>query len=277
MTLQDKINYSIDLIKRSENLALKYSEKGFHLAFSGGKDSIVIYHLAKMAGVKFTAHMQVTTLDPPELMKFIRNNYPDVVLHRPDINFFQLIKKKKALPLRRMRYCCSYLKEQSGAGRVVIIGIRRAESSQRNKRNEIEVSDYKYSNTFDQFNIDKEALITCINGKDKIMLSPILYWTDEDVWNFIKLEKLKYCKLYDEGYKRIGCMFCPMASKKSKALDRKRFPGVEREIKKSIQCLINDNGYMGNYTDDVDEIFNWWLSNESAKVYFEKQKQLKLF
>ena len=56
---------------------------------------MVLYHLAKMAGVKFKAHMQVTTIDPPELMQFVRANYPDVVLHRPTINFYDLIVKNR--------------------------------------------------------------------------------------------------------------------------------------------------------------------------------------
>ena len=77
--LEHKIAYSIALLRRGEALALRMSPDGYHLAFSGGKDSMVLYHLAKMAGVKFKAHMQVTTIDPPELMQFVRANYPDVV------------------------------------------------------------------------------------------------------------------------------------------------------------------------------------------------------
>ena len=79
--LEHKIAYSIALLRRGEALSLRMSPAGYHLAFSGGKDSMVLYHLAKMAGVKFKAHMQVTTIDPPELMQFVRANYPDVVLH----------------------------------------------------------------------------------------------------------------------------------------------------------------------------------------------------
>lgn len=68
------IQYSIDLIRRAERLALKMQPgKGFWLAFSGGKDSQCIYHLAKLAGVKFEAHYAVTTLDHPELVRFIRS------------------------------------------------------------------------------------------------------------------------------------------------------------------------------------------------------------
>lgn len=74
----NKTNKAIELIQRAESLALKYQDYGFHLAFSGGKDSQVIYELCKMAGVKFRPVMQVTTLDPPELMRFVRVDTPEL-------------------------------------------------------------------------------------------------------------------------------------------------------------------------------------------------------
>lgn len=116
MSLQSRIDYSIDLLRRAEPLALSMHPDGFHLAFSGGKDSQVLYHIAQMAGVKFKAHMQITTLDPPELMRFIRANYPDVEMHRPAENFYQLLEQKGLLPTRRTRWCCEKLKEHAGAG-----------------------------------------------------------------------------------------------------------------------------------------------------------------
>lgn len=261
----NKIDLAIQTIRKAEPLALKYQDYGFHLAFSGGKDSQVIYELCKMAGVKFRPVMQVTTLDPPELMKFVRKNYPDVIMERPEINFYKLIVKYQALPTCIIRYCCKELKEQSGAGTVTIIGIRRAESSKRAKRNELEISGRKYSNSLDQFNIDNQNQILCINGKDKILLSPIIDWTNSDVWNFIRNRKLEYCELYDKGYHRIGCMFCPMSSVKIKQKDRRNYPGVEQAIKKSISELCQ----RGKYADfeNVDEIFNWWISKKSQAQY----------
>lgn len=94
--LSKKISDSIGLIQKMESIALRYSEEGFHVAFSGGKDSQVLLRLVQLAGVKYKAHMQVTTLDPPKLMKFVRRVYPDVELHYPAINFFDLIVKKNA-------------------------------------------------------------------------------------------------------------------------------------------------------------------------------------
>jgi len=56
--------------------------EGYWLAFSGGKDSVVIKHLAEMSGVKFEAHYNLVPVDPPELVEFIRASYPDVVFER---------------------------------------------------------------------------------------------------------------------------------------------------------------------------------------------------
>jgi phosphoadenosine phosphosulfate reductase len=273
----NKIDRAIELIRKAEPLALKYQDYGFHLAFSGGKDSQVIYELCKMAGVKFLPVMQVTTLDPPELMKFVRKNYPDVIMERPEINFYKLIEKKKSLPLMHSRYCCHYLKEQAGAGSVTIIGVRRQESIRRSKRNEIELQGNKYSNSLDQFNIDTQNGVLCINGKDKILLLPILTWTHSDVWKFIRDRRIEYCSLYDHGYHRIGCMFCPMASVKIKRLDRKNYPGVEKQIKKSIKTIVDANDYgKDNLNSNVDDIFNWWISNDSVEKYKARKLQYKI-
>jgi len=68
-----------------------------------------------------------------------------------------------------------------------------------------------------------------------------------------------------------------MSSPKEKALHRKMYPGVEREIKKSIQWLIDNRGYMNQYNATADEIFNWWCSNESSAQYFGiLRNQMKL-
>lgn len=274
-----KIEASIALLKKAESLALSMDERGFHLAFSGGKDSQVLYHLAKMAGVKFHAEMQITTLDPPELMRFVRAQYPDVKKNLPKMNFYNLIKKNGMLPLRQVRYCCAYLKEGAGAGSVKLIGIRAAESTKRAKRNEVEINSVKGGpDVIDQFNRNEEITHECRTGKDSIIISPIFKWSDADVWNFIRGYNIPYCELYDKGFHRIGCLFCPMASPKEKALHRKMYPGVEKEIKKSIQWLIDNNDYMSKYNATVDEVFDCWCSNKNPKQYFGMlRNQMKMF
>ena len=241
-TLVSKIAYSIDLLKRAESMALKMSDKGFFLAFSGGKDSQCLYHIAKMAGVKFEAHYSLTTLDPPELVRFIKANYPDVIIDRPKRTFLQLCKDKGMLPTRVARFCCAELKESSGAGMVTLIGIRRAESSKRAKRNEVELGGHKFSGTLDQFNREREVESQCMAkyGKaDKIIVAPIIEWSDKDVWDFIKGNGIEYCKLYDEGWKRIGCLFCPMARKSEMRMCKERYPKYKEAIIRTIHHIRN--------------------------------------
>lgn len=277
--LSDKIEYSINLIKKAEKLALQYDpENGFYLAFSGGKDSQIIYELAKMAGVKFKAHMNLTSVDPPQVLKFIRRNYPDVILHRPKESIYRLIPKKKSLPTRVIRWCCDVLKEQSGAGTVTILGIRKAESIRRSKRNEIETGKKNFSGSLDQFEVHKETHISCIQGKDKILLSPILEWSERDVWRFLKIKNLPHCELYDMGYTRIGCIMCPMSSKKNIARDRKLFPKVEKAYKKAIKnLLLTKPNYGSKLNDDADLIFEWWASRQKQDEFVAMNlRQLKI-
>lgn len=110
--------------------------EGYYLAFSGGKDSVVIKRLADMAGVKYDAHYNVTSVDPPELVRFIKEQHPDVSRDIPrdkdgkQITMWNLIPRK-GLPTRLQRYCCEKLKEDKANGRVSITGVRWAESTNR--------------------------------------------------------------------------------------------------------------------------------------------------
>ena len=127
------------LEKTIEKIKVFEPEEGYYLAFSGGKDSQCIYHLCEMAGVKFDAHYRVTSVDPPELVKFIKDQYPDVAREIPrdkdgkPITMWSLIAHNKMPPTRVARYCCQKLKESGGDGRVTMTGVRWAESANRRK------------------------------------------------------------------------------------------------------------------------------------------------
>ena len=268
-SLQKKIDYSIDLMRKAEKLALQYdSENGFYLAFSGGKDSQTLYHLAVLAGVKFKAHMNLTSVDPPEVIRFVKRNYPYVELIKPKMSIYDMAIKKHFLPTRLFRWCCAEFKEISGGGTVTLLGIRRQESLKRSKRNEVETSDKKYSGNFDQFEEHREKMVTCVKGKDKIMVSPILDWTERDVWEFLnEVVKVPHCELYDKGFNRIGCICCPMSQKKQKLREIAKYPHVKRNWIKTIQKLIE----MGNITRNIKDAefgFNWWISGKDFDSFY---------
>lgn len=211
MKLQDKINHSIALIRKAEKLALAMNDQGFHVGFSGGKDSQVLLELVKMAGVKYRAVYYVTTNDPAENVHFIKEQYPDVIFDRPKQSFFQLVAKK-GLPTQLSRFCCAILKERNGVGYVVLTGVRAEESFKRSQYAEVR----KWGNDKDkETDLDKmeQANFQCVGGKDKFMVYPILQWTERDVWQFIKERGLPINPCY-ATQKRVGCVFCPFAPKK---------------------------------------------------------------
>lgn len=269
-TLRAKIEYSIDLIRKSEKMALRLDpENGFYTTFSGGKDSQCLYHLVKMAGVKEKTHMNLTSVDPPEVIRFVKRNYPDVELIKPNISIYEMAKKKHFLPTRRFRWCCAEFKETSGVGKVTLIGIRKEESARRAKREEISTSikGKRAEETFDQWSEHEEKMVTCVGGKDKILVSPIIYWTERDVWEFLNSNKIPHCELYDQGLTRIGCICCPMSPLSQKRKEFERWPHVKRNWVKTIQWLI-DNGDLNHNFRNAETGFRWWISGKSFKKFY---------
>lgn len=121
--LRKKIDYSIALLRKAEVLALRFDpDDGFYLAFSGGKDSQALLHLAQMANVKFKAYMNFTSVDPGEVVRFVKRQYPDVVRVPPRISIYDMAKKKGILPTAKARWCCAEYKEIGGVGKVTLVG-----------------------------------------------------------------------------------------------------------------------------------------------------------
>lgn len=263
--LRKKMLHSVELLQKAEKIALNYdAEQGYFLAFSGGKDSQALYHIAQLAGVRFNGHMKLTSVDPPEVIRFVKKNYPEVELKKPGKSIFQSAVERQILPTMRVRWCCAEYKETAGAGKVTLIGIRKAESSRRAKRNEVEINNRKFSGNLDGLdeyrqkqkakrvrrkskeqgvnitNADEEQTLGCIQGKESLLLSPIIYWAEQDVWEFLNnVVKVPHCSLYDEGWHRIGCIGCPMSSHKQKMIENERYPHVKRNWIKAIKAIRN--------------------------------------
>lgn len=263
--LRKKMLHSVELLQKAETIALNYdAENGYYLAFSGGKDSQALFHMAQLAGVKFRGHMNLTSVDPPEVIRFVKKNYPEVELLKPGKSIFQIAEEKQILPTMRVRWCCAEYKETAGAGKVTLIGIRKAESARRAKRNEVEINNRKFSGDLegldeyrqelkakrarrkskeqgvDITNADEEQTLGCIHGKESLLISPIIYWTEQDVWEFLNdVVKVPLCSLYDEGWHRIGCIGCPMSSAKQKRIENERYPHIKRNWIRAIKAIRN--------------------------------------
>jgi phosphoadenosine phosphosulfate reductase len=207
-----------------------------------GKDSQTIYHLALEAGVKFDAHYNLTTVDPPELVRFVRENYPEVTWNRPKETMWKLIERKGLPPTRRQRYCCEILKEGGGEGRFVITGVRWAESLKRkNNRAVLEIVTSKIKDkVMSNDNDESRKMLESCPTKGKRTLNPIVDWTQEDVWDYLNSRKIEHCELYDQGFTRLGCIGCPLATMKNMQMEFERWPKYYHNYLRAFDRMLRE-------------------------------------
>ena len=253
-TLEEKIAKSIANIQYYEHKALELDPvNGYFACNSYGKDSGCIMELLKMAKVKYKGRHALTTIDPPELIRFGRKRYPNTVEDRPKVPLLvRLVQKNNGPPTRISRWCCAEYKETKGTDMVKVFGVRAAESPRR-------------SATWQTWQRWR-------NGKG-FVLNPILYWSDDDVWKFHKLRSLPYCELYDQGFKRLGCVGCPMADQQ-RIKEFERWPGYERAWKHAITKFYNNwhgvprNDGKPRWFDhenrkhpirSAEDMWDWWM------------------
>ena len=249
---KNKIEVAIERLQQYE------PPESYWLAFSGGKDSVVIYDLAVKSGVKFTAHYSVTGIDPPEVVQFMRRNYPALTLDFPRKSIWRWIEHH-GMPLRQARWCCGHLKELHGIGWCLVTGVRWAESPRRKSRSLFEGGKTRKEYTGVDYNV-------------KEFLHPIIDWSTREVWEYIRERDLPYCCLYDEGFHRLGCILCPMKTAKQTQIELSRWPKIAEAWQRAcFRWFANHPG--GNHTEP-ESYWQWWLSR---KGFRRQSNQYSLF
>ena len=250
--LQKKVDFAIKLLQSIPQ------DGDIEVSYSGGKDSDVILELAKMAGIPYRAIYKATTIDPPQTTAHAREMGAEVI--HPKKTFFQLVSKS-GFPSRFSRECCSVLKEYKICDRA-IQGIRRSESKKRAKR-------YKEP---------EECRVYSKKEKVKIYL-PILEWTDQDVEEFIKERNIKCHPLYYrrgqfDVTQRLGCMGCPLASRKKRIQFFKENPKwLKAWIRAGQKWYISEkyqNGKAKHKFKDAFEAMGYMLYCDNMDEFKEK-------
>ena len=255
--LQKKVNRAIRLLKSASKVASKHGQP-LEICYSCGKDSEVILELAKMAGIDYRAIYKVTTIDPPGTIKHATEKGVELV--RPKETFFQLIRRK-GLPSRKVRFCCQELKEYKILD-YAVVGIRSEESA---KRKEI----YK-----------EPTQCRIYQNKDEVeQYLPILNWTNQDVADFIEERGIKCHPLYyDENgrfdvTRRLGCMCCPLASKRKRIEEFRKHPIMVR------QYIRNASYYFDNHYKNTNRkgktLFNSVFEFFTMQVFTESMQEFK--
>lgn len=283
-TEQSLLNTSLTLIREFEHIALARNPRGYVVGYSGGKDSDVLVHLFKRSGVDFCVVHNHTTIDTPETVYYIRRKFAEweaqgipCKIYYPARSFWQLCREKNMLPLRQVRFCCAELKERQipelyRACRS--FGVRKAESARRKlHRDSIETrnrEDYKDVQRFHFDDSEKVQQSGACYVNNYFFINPLAYWSDDYLWGYIESEKVEINPLYGCGYKRVGCLMCPMAKIQQRRQEAERYPAVKRKLIRLCDDLIEyrnaTNHELKNAFKSGQEYFDWWLSDESLNA-----------
>lgn len=112
-------------------------------------------------------------------------------------------------------------------------------------------------------NEESRKLIEQCYKQTKTVVNPIIDWTDEDVWEFIHEYSVRYCSLYDEGYKRLGCIGCPMGTVEHRIMEFERYPKYKRAYIRAFDRMIaerNGGGYATVDWTNGQQVYEWYIS-----------------
>ena len=240
LPLEAKIIMSQDRIRQFYN---HYDGK-VYVAFSGGKDSTAMLHLVRSIYPEVEGVFVDTGLEYPEIKEFVKT-IPNITILKPKMSFRQVLDKygypvisKKVA--RQVSVLRNPRPTNQNSRTLYDTGIKQDGSKSKNFKLSAKwryliqapfnisekccdilkkdpIHEYqKQSKKFgfigqmasDSNGRESVYLQTGCNNWKKNISTPIAFWTEQDIWDYIHKFNLKYCPIYDTGIKRTGCIFC---------------------------------------------------------------------
>lgn len=207
------------------------------MSVSGGKDSTVVEHMTSEICKQYYPTVTLfgnTSNETHFTYQYIRSMYPDAVWCNPKEGFHPWCHRNRFIPTRFGRACCSvfkegniteYLKDKESNKLLHICGIRRDESRLRSN--------------YEQVRVGKWSPKAKENWK---MYLPIIFFNDMDVWSYIFHFNLKFNKLYEFGYGRVGCTNCPFRSNYELKLNEHFLPTYDNQWKALLEDIFKKEG-----------------------------------
>lgn len=308
--LDDKIREAQDTLKLAAELSLFYYGKPLIITYSGGKDSDVMLDIAKkcLKPNEIEVMNSYTTVDAPETVYHIREVFKQLEqegihteIRMPTYkgertSMWKLIVQEGMPPTRLARYCCKYLKEASTPNRMVAVGVREDESIGRRGKDSFAIrgdkkADALYKSATDikeQFEASKQAtkefdlsdttenvydckFIASMKKHKDIICNPIYSFTENDIWEYVKKYDVQMNPLYERGYKRVGCIGCPLGGAKQQRKQFADYPKYKENYIKAFDRMLEQRKAKGYPSDwgDGEKVFMWWMGENPKQMTFD--------
>ncbi len=193
--LVDELNFAQKVDRALGLIREAHQEHGDRLvvANSLGKDSVVVWHLAKQVSPDIRGFIVTTRFKPKETKEFMKEEvelYPELKVFKSDDEIEDRLYETDP------DKCCDILKVQPTRQAIEemnvscwVTGLRCTEGRTRTDYQEIEERDIGL-----------------------IKLNPILIWEEREVWQYLALNGVRVNPLYLKGYRSLGCEPCSKIS-----------------------------------------------------------------
>lgn len=238
------LRLKIELSKKRIRNWYEHYEGKVYVAFSGGKDSTVLLHLVRSIYPGVPAVFVDTGLEYPEIKQFVKTK-DNIITMRPKKLFINVIKDE-GYPVvskrvaRQIRDLKNPTEKNKATRKLYLEGIKRDGTKTKHfklakkwhklidcpfkisekccdimKKEPIKryQKESKRNGFIGMMATDGQQRETtyleqgCNNFK-KGTSNPLAFWTEKDIWDYLKENAIPYCSIYDTGVKRTGCMFC---------------------------------------------------------------------
>ena len=269
---------AMERLRFAAEMSLRVYKQPLVITYSGGKDSDVLLHLAGKAGIQYEVLHSLTTADAPETVRHVLDTFRRLELagvkctidthKRPDgtnVTMWNLIPRKLMPPTRLVRYCCAELKEGSAKGRWIATGVRWAESQKRKMTRGIMEKlhrDQAKRIILMDDNNERRMLLENCQLKGTRTVNPIVDWQDSDIWDYCAAQKICMNPLYECGWKRVGCIGCPIAGK-HRNTEFKRYPKIKSAYIRAFDRMLAERQKrdLPCAWQTGEDVMHWWMED----------------
>jgi phosphoadenosine phosphosulfate reductase len=284
---------AIERLKLASEMSFQLYEQPLVITYSGGKDSEVILRLAQASGIPFEVLHSLTTADAPETVYHVLDTFKRLEEQgvkcaidkhdKPDgtrTTMWNLIPRN-GIPSRKWRFCCKQLKETGGKDRFIVTGVRWSESeSRKTNRGTLEVVTRKKENKLilSNDNAEDRRLFESCQLAGKRVVNPIVDWKDADIWDYIRTENICINPLYQCGFERVGCVGCPLASKRIRKMEFGRYPKYKAMYIRAFDKMLirrKQRGVTNSGWETAEDVFHWWMEDGvlPGQIEFEMEEK----